>query len=121
MSYARDAPSHFLTVIPAKVWVGAEDSSACYEVLGLIKFCTWPTGAVQSFRHILQVAKRTGAVIEVIPETADNDIDIEALEHSIQHGGGKPVLLAFTHIPTNSGQLGMQECLLSPALILRVG
>ena len=73
------------------------------------------------FRHILQVAKRTGAVIEVIPETADNDIDIEALEHSIQHGGGKPVLLAFTHIPTNSGQLGMQECLLSPALILRVG
>ena len=77
--------------------------------------------AVQSFRHILQVAKRTGAVIEVIPETADNDIDIEALEHSIQHGGRKPALLAFTHIPTNSGQLGMQESLLSPAQILRVG
>ena len=51
----------------------------------------------------VQVAKRTGAKIEVIPETADNDVDLEALEHSIVHGQGKPALLAFTHIPTNSG------------------
>ena len=50
-----------------------------------------------------QVVKRTGAVIEVIPETEQNDVDIQALEHSILHGKGHPALLAFTHIPTNSG------------------
>lgn len=51
----------------------------------------------------VQVAKRTGAKIEVIPETANNDVDTEALESSILHGQGKAALLAFTHIPTNSG------------------
>ena len=51
----------------------------------------------------MQVVKRTGAVIEVIPETEQNDVDIQALEHSILHGKGRPALLAFTHIATNSG------------------
>ena len=51
----------------------------------------------------MQVAKRTGAVIEVIPETEQHDVDIRALEHSILHGKGRPALLAFTHIATNSG------------------
>lgn len=53
----------------------------------------------------VQVAKRTGAVIEVIPETADSDVDIEALGSSILRGDRRPALLAFTHIPTNSGLL----------------
>ncbi|CAK0787116.1 hypothetical protein CVIRNUC_010332 [Coccomyxa viridis] len=53
----------------------------------------------------LQVVKRTGAVIEVIPETEQNDVDIQALEHSILHGKGRPALLAFTHIATNSGRV----------------
>ncbi|CAL5229328.1 g12634 [Coccomyxa viridis] len=57
----------------------------------------------------LQVAKRTGAKIEVIPETADNDVNLEALEHSIVHGQGRPALLAFTHIPTNSGRVYSAE------------
>ena len=51
----------------------------------------------------IQVAKRTGVRIEVIPEDAENDIDIQALEESIVRGHRKPALLAFTHIPTNSG------------------
>ena len=51
----------------------------------------------------MQVAKRTGAVIEVVPETEQNDVDIQALEHSILYGKGRPALLAFTHIATNSG------------------
>ena len=42
-------------------------------------------------------------MIEVIPETEQNDVDIQALEHSILHGKGRPALLAFTHIATNSG------------------
>ena len=54
-------------------------------------------------RGIIQVVKRTGARIEVVPETADNDVDLEALEQSILHGQGRPALMAFTHIPTNSG------------------
>ncbi len=52
-----------------------------------------------------QVARRTGVRIEVIPEDADNDVDIAALEDSIVRGDRKPALLAFTHIPTNSGLL----------------
>ena len=58
----------------------------------------------------MQVAKRTGAKIEVIPETADNDVSLEALEHSIVHGQGRPALLAFTHIPTNSGAPSSALC-----------
>ena len=52
---------------------------------------------------IVQVAKRTCARIEVVPETADSDVDLEALEHSILQGQGRPALMAFTHVPTNSG------------------
>ncbi|KAK9901374.1 hypothetical protein WJX75_009053 [Coccomyxa subellipsoidea] len=59
----------------------------------------------------LQVAKRTGVRIEVIPEDADSDIDISALEESIVRGDRKPALLAFTHIPTNSGRVYNAEAI----------
>ena len=71
----------------------------------------------------MQVAKRTGAVIEVISETEQNDVDIAALEHSILHGKGRPALLAFTHIPTNSGLLdpswsGLAPCMSGSSLMI---
>ncbi|EIE20090.1 PLP-dependent transferase [Coccomyxa subellipsoidea C-169] len=59
----------------------------------------------------LQVARRTGVRIEVIPEDADNDVDIAALEDSIVRGDRKPALLAFTHIPTNSGRVYSAEAI----------
>src|SRR5262249_2389176 len=48
----------------------------------------------------LQVAKRTGARIEVIPDDADGVLDPEALERMIDN---RVRLLAITWVPTNCG------------------
>jgi selenocysteine lyase/cysteine desulfurase len=48
----------------------------------------------------LQVAKRTGAVIEVIPDDGDGVLDPEALERMID---GRAKLIAITWVPTNGG------------------
>ncbi len=48
----------------------------------------------------LQVAQRTGAVIEVIPDDAQGVLDPEALERMID---GRVRLIAVTWMPTNSG------------------
>ncbi|AGY56476.1 aminotransferase class V-fold PLP-dependent enzyme [Gloeobacter kilaueensis] len=49
---------------------------------------------------LLQVARRTGAVIEVIPNDADGQIAIAALERAIDE---RTRLIALTHVPTNGG------------------
>ena len=48
----------------------------------------------------LQVARRTGAVVEAIPDDEHGQISIEALERAID---GKVKLIALTHVPTNGG------------------
>lgn len=48
----------------------------------------------------LQVARRTGAVIEVIPDDADGVLDPAALERMID---GRVKLIAITWVPTNGG------------------
>ncbi len=48
----------------------------------------------------LQVARRTGAVIEVVPSDATGELDIGALERMID---GRVKLIAITWIPTNGG------------------
>jgi selenocysteine lyase/cysteine desulfurase len=48
----------------------------------------------------LQVAKRTGAVIEVIPNDAGGALSVEALEHLIDE---RVRLIAITWVPTNGG------------------
>lgn len=48
----------------------------------------------------LQVAKRTGAVIEVVPDDGDGMLDPEALERMID---GRVRLIAITWVPTNGG------------------
>ena len=48
----------------------------------------------------LQVAKRTGAIIEVVPSDASGEIDIGALERMIDP---RVKLIAITWIPTNGG------------------
>jgi cysteine desulfurase/selenocysteine lyase len=48
----------------------------------------------------LQIAKRTGAVIEVIPDDAEGVLDPEALERMID---GRVKLIAITWVPTNGG------------------
>jgi selenocysteine lyase/cysteine desulfurase len=48
----------------------------------------------------LQVAKRTGAVIDVVPSDATGDLDVAALERMIDR---RVKLIAVTWIPTNGG------------------
>jgi cysteine desulfurase/selenocysteine lyase len=48
----------------------------------------------------LQVAKRTGARLEVVPDDEHGQIDVEALRAMIDD---RVKLIALTHVPTNSG------------------
>src|SRR3954451_24291697 len=48
----------------------------------------------------LQVAKRTGAVIDIVPSDATGELDIEALERMIDE---RVKLIAITWVPTNGG------------------
>ncbi|MDF2766172.1 MAG: putative class-V aminotransferase [Rhodospirillales bacterium] len=48
----------------------------------------------------LQVARRTGAVVEAIPDDEHGRISIEALERAIDD---RVRLIALTHVPTNGG------------------
>jgi cysteine desulfurase/selenocysteine lyase len=48
----------------------------------------------------LQVAKRTGAVIDVVPSDASGELDVDALERMID---ARVKLIAITWVPTNGG------------------
>ncbi|MCK1540866.1 aminotransferase class V-fold PLP-dependent enzyme [Bradyrhizobium sp. 147] len=48
----------------------------------------------------LQVAKRTGAVIEVVPSDASGELDVHALERMLDE---RVKLIAITWVPTNGG------------------
>ena len=48
----------------------------------------------------LQVARRSGAVIEVVPSDDSGALDVGALERMLD---GRVRLIAITHVPTNSG------------------
>ncbi len=48
----------------------------------------------------LQVARRTGAVIDVIPSDAAGELDLDALARMIDR---RVKLIAITHVPTNGG------------------
>lgn len=54
--------------------------------------------------RVWQVAKRTGASIDVIPESATGDIDIAALEALIVSHSRKPALIALVHVASNCGE-----------------
>ncbi|MGW1422310.1 aminotransferase class V-fold PLP-dependent enzyme [Bradyrhizobium manausense] len=48
----------------------------------------------------LQVAKRTGAVVDVVPSDATGELDVDALERMIDD---RVKLIAITWVPTNGG------------------
>jgi len=48
----------------------------------------------------LQIARRTGAVIEVVPSDEAGELDLDALERMIDR---RVKLIAITHVPTNGG------------------
>ena len=56
----------------------------------------------------LQVAKRTGAVIEVVPSDATGELDVHALERMIDR---RVKLIAITWVPTNGGLVNPAEAI----------
>ena len=62
----------------------------------------WPDRrSPTSAASCLQMGKRTGMRVEIIPESSEGDIDMSAAEKLIQELS--PVLIAISHVPTNSG------------------
>ncbi len=52
----------------------------------------------------LQIANRTGAVVEVVPSNEHGEIDLDALDATIRRTDVGPAkLIALNHIPTNGG------------------
>lgn len=52
----------------------------------------------------LQIAKRTGAVVEVVPSNEHGEIDLDALDATIRRTDVGPArLIAINHVPTNGG------------------
>jgi cysteine desulfurase/selenocysteine lyase len=55
---------------------------------------------VSNYIAFLQVARRTGAVVEVVPSDAAGELDLDELDRMIDR---RVKLIAITHVPTNGG------------------
>lgn len=70
------------------------------------KIITAEAEYASNYIAFLQVAKRTGAKIEVIPNDASGQLSIEELKKRID---SKTKLIAITHIPTQGGLINPAE------------
>lgn len=64
------------------------------------RILTTTTEYAANFIAYLHVAGRTGAVIEVIPDTPTGDLDVDALATMIDE---RVKLISINHVPTNTG------------------
>ena len=53
-----------------------------------------------NFLSMLQVARRTGAIVEVIPDAPSGELSVEALDSMLDE---RVRLVAITHVPSHSG------------------
>ncbi len=64
------------------------------------RILTTTTEYAANFIAYLQVAARTGATIEVVPDDESGTVDLEALESMLDE---RVKLISMNHVPTNSG------------------
>jgi len=57
----------------------------------------------------LQVARRTGAVLEVVDDDEHGQFSVADLRHRLEHGTGAVKLIAMTHVPTQGGLVNPAE------------
>jgi cysteine desulfurase / selenocysteine lyase len=57
----------------------------------------------------LQVAERTGAVVEVIEDDEHGQFSVPALTERLRRGPGEVALIAMTHVPTQGGLVNPAE------------
>ncbi len=58
---------------------------------------------VSNYLAFLQTTRRRGIEIDVVPNEANGEISLRALEAAIQQHGRRVKLIALTHVPTNGG------------------
>lgn len=58
---------------------------------------------VSNYLAFLQVARRSGVEIVVVPTEANGDLSLPGLEAAIAQHGKRVKLIALTHVPTNGG------------------
>ena len=64
------------------------------------RILTTPAAYASNYIAFLQVCRRTGAVVEVVPANEYGEVSITALENSLDE---RVRLIALTHVPTNGG------------------
>ena len=64
------------------------------------RILTTTTEYAANFIAYLQVAARTGAIIEVVPDDESGTVDLDALESMLDE---QVKLISMNHVPTNSG------------------
>ena len=57
----------------------------------------------------LQVARRTGAVVEVVDNDEHGQFSVADLRRRLEHGSGDVRLIAITHVPTQGGLVNPAE------------
>ena len=57
----------------------------------------------------LQVARRTGAVVEVVDDDQHGQLCVADLRRRVSGGGGEVKLIAMTHVPTQGGLINPAE------------
>jgi cysteine desulfurase / selenocysteine lyase len=57
----------------------------------------------------LQVAQRTGAVVEVVDDDEHGQLSVTDLSSRLEHGTGAVKLIAMTHVPTQGGLVNPAE------------
>ena len=57
----------------------------------------------------LQVARRTGAVVEVVENDEHGQFSVADLKHRLERGPGEVKLIAMTHVPTQGGLVNPAE------------
>jgi cysteine desulfurase / selenocysteine lyase len=57
----------------------------------------------------LQVARRTGAVVEVVDDDEHGQLSVAGLRNRLERGRGEVKLIAMTHVPTQGGLVNPAE------------
>ncbi len=66
------------------------------------RILTTTTEYAANYIAYLQVSRRTGAIVDVVPDTATGEIDVDALDAMIDD---RVKVVSMNHMPTNSGLL----------------
>ena len=67
------------------------------------KILTASNEYVSNYLAFLQVARRRGVEIVVVPSEENGEISLPALEAALEQNGARVKLIALTHVPTNGG------------------